>query len=162
MVKRVKEIKSEEYDLDSIKEVSLYMPEKERQKYLVDKVKTILDKYTHIIERYRPKTVKDFVASATLGPAGYTLWKLPPDIHKKVNELLKYAAAISSKTKPEVGAALGITYFISQAMYGIKTKSGKHVISGLTGIGHSAKKLKIKGLEKLTTSTLGDLASQPA
>ncbi len=149
-----------EYDLDSIKEISLYMPDKDKQKYLVGKVQKILEDYKHIIEEYRPKTVKDFVAQATLGPAGYVLWKLPPDVHKKVNELLKYATAISTKAKPEISMALGITYFISQVLYGLKTKSGKHVVSGLAGIGHSAKKMKIAGLEKLASSTLDDMAAQ--
>jgi hypothetical protein len=151
-----------EYDLDSIKEISLYMPDKKQQKYLVGKVRKILEDYKHIVEEYRPKTVKEFVLQAALGPQGYLLWKLPPDVHKKVNELLKYASGISAKFQPEVGMAVGLGYFISQVMYGIKTKSGKHLISGLTGIGHSAKKMKIRGLEELASSTLGDMASAKA
>ncbi len=64
----------------------------------------------------------------------YYLWKLPPHIHEYFNSALKYATSVLSRTDPEAALATGVFYGISQAIYGIKTRSGKHLMSGLVRI----------------------------
>jgi len=84
----------------------------------------------------------------TASPASYFLWKMPPETHKKFNDLLGYALVIFGK-EPRTAAVLGVTDGVSQAVYGIKTmrdssarksESGKHVMSGLTKIVDHAEK----------------------
>lgn len=85
--------------------------------------------------RYSPDR---FYEKVWLGysPATYLLWKLPPETHRKLNEVLRYANTVAAKN-PTALAVTGTITGISHVLYGLKNKgrdSGKHVASGLAKI----------------------------
>lgn len=88
----------------------------------------------------KPQNVGEAIASVLL-PTPYQIWKLPPEVHKKMNDILGVAADIAFAAGPEAEAAVGLAYGISQAIYGFKTQSGKHAGAGLVGIAEGIKRL---------------------
>lgn len=132
------------------KPAHLYIPEGEEAK------SGFLEKVRGYWDEYKPKSAFGY-AAAVVFPTPYFLWKLPADLHGYLNDILKGATAISARAgQPEVAAATGITYAISQAVYGLKTKSGKHVMSGLEGIVANTKKMDLSALSKADAKVVKD------
>ena len=53
------------------------------------------------------------------------------------NKLLEYATGVASVCgPPQAKLATGLSYAISEAVYGLKSSSGKRTASGLVGIIH--------------------------
>lgn len=94
--------------------------------------KTFFGKMRNFWDIYRPRNAIDAI-NLGMSPAAYYLAKLPPPIHKTLNDILKYSTQIITGINPEVGAATGITYGLSEILYGLKTQSGKRLLSGLVG-----------------------------
>jgi hypothetical protein len=104
-------------------------------------------------EYARPKSVLDYVARIVV--PGYSLWILPNEMHEYLNKALFYATKISGVAgQEEIALGTGIAYAVSQTIYGLKNKSGKHVMSGLVGIIFQSKKLD---RSKLTDENKSDL-----
>lgn len=111
----------------------IYMPQEERKRDFLDRVKNYW-------AESKPKSAFDYskylakTNPALSGPIQiYELWKLPIDAHEDLNYILSRAYELSA-VHPEARLATGVAYAISQTIYGIKTKSGKHILSGLQGI----------------------------
>ena len=124
-------------DLPEQKEHVLYMPDatKEENRGLWEKVKDYA-------EQMKPKDFRDwmYLSNPTFHPA-YVIWKLPSEMHEYLNKLLKYATEISAVVAPEATPELGLAYGVSQVVYGIKTRSGKHTGAGLTRLVSDLKKV---------------------
>jgi hypothetical protein len=134
----------------------LYVPEDEEAR------EQFSEKSRGYWDTYRPKSAFDY-ATYAVSPAGYMLWKMPPETHSKVNSVLGGAAGICTLLLPVPGVGeaagigalvTGILYAISQTVYGIKTKSGKHVTSGLEGIVANTKKIDLANLTKDDAKTV--------
>jgi hypothetical protein len=120
-------------DMPSPEESKLYMQNGgSAMKGLMEKVKGYWN-------QMKPNNVQEAVASVVI-PTPYYLWKLPPDVHKTMNDILGAATDIAAKVNPEVGIATGLAYGISQVIYGLKTGSGKHTGAGLVGIAEHIKR----------------------
>ena len=103
--------------------------------------KTFLDHVGRYWNEYKPRNVFEYAGLVT-NPAAYALWRMPNETHQYLNKALQYATKVSALTgQEEIALATGITYAISQAVYGLKNKSAKHVMSGLVGIISNAKKI---------------------
>jgi hypothetical protein len=115
---------------DMPKETHLYMPpQEEREKFL--------DSVQDYWEEIKPRSAFDYAKYAALSTmpgamSVYMLWKMPPRLHEDMNYVLS--------------SATGIAYAVSQAVYGIKIKSGHHVLSGLQGI--------VTGMKKVDKSSM--------
>jgi hypothetical protein len=135
------------------------LPSKPARLYIPEDGETrsgFLEKIRGYWDEYKPKSAFGY-AAAVVFPTPYFLWKLPSDLHGYLNDILKGASAISMRAgQPEVAAATGITYAISQAVYGLKTKSGKHVLSGLEGIVTNTKKINLSTLSKADAKVVKD------
>ena len=81
----------------------------------------------------KPKSAFEYAAYAA-NPSAYLLWKMPKETHAKLNTLLGTLAPLSEALGPEAVVGVGIAYAISQVIYGLKTRSGKHLLSGLEGV----------------------------
>jgi hypothetical protein len=116
-------------------------------------------------EAMKPKTVRDVQVMALPFPSlqiPYYLWKLPPEMHRYLNTALECATSVLARKDPEAALATGVFYGLSQAMYGIKTKSGKHLMSGLVGILTHLKKLpETKEFSKRAMQSLKNYFSKP-
>jgi hypothetical protein len=124
-------------DMPAAEDISLYMPKGSRV------VKGMLERMRTYWNTIKPRNVPEAVAAVVM-PAPYHLWKLPVEVHEKLNDILGVAAGIATVAQPEVGLATGIAYGISQVIYGLKTGSGKHTGSGLMGIVEHVKKLDLE------------------
>jgi len=127
-------------DLPDQEQHELYMPNKHKEH------KKLWEKMEDFSDKQRPKNWKDWTTMVVF-PHGYTLWKLPPKVHHYVNKVLGYATEALAPIQPEAALGTGIAYGISQVVYGIKTKSGKHVGSGIGGLVENLKKADIKELK---------------
>jgi len=130
---------------DMPKETHLYMPpQEEREKFL--------DSVQDYWEEIKPRSAFDYAKYAALSTmpgamSVYMLWKMPPRLHEDMNYVLSSATGISAALgQEEVALATGIAYAVSQAVYGIKIKSGHHVLSGLQGI--------VTGMKKVDKSSM--------
>ncbi|MBM3234110.1 hypothetical protein FJZ19_03375 [Candidatus Pacearchaeota archaeon] len=138
---------------DLPEETHLYMPPQEEREGFLDSVKDYWDEI-------KPKDAFGYAKYAALStmPAAmsaYMLWKLPPRLHEDMNYVLSSATGISAAIgQEEVALATGIAYAVSQAVYGIKIKSGHHVLSGLQGIVTGMKKVDKSGMNKADKTRL--------
>jgi len=118
-------------------------PEEETQLYMSKGGKAVQDligKVKDYWNQIKPNNVQEAVAYLTM-PAPYYLWKMPVEVHRRVNDILDIATGIAAAVNPEMGLGLGISHSVSQVIYGLKTGSGKHTGSGLVGIVEHVKKL---------------------
>ena len=141
----------------------LYLPKmpEEEHEYFLDRIRRYWNEF-------KPRSVKEYVTRVVLPE--YALWKMPNQTHEDFNYLLRRATELSSAVgQEEVALATGLTYAVSQTIYGLKNRSGKHVLSGLQGIITHGKKINSASLndpdrEKLTQTVgsaeklLGDLS----
>lgn len=107
--------------------------------------KDFFGKIKNFWDIYKPRSAVD-VVNFTMSPPAYYLWKLPEPIHRTLNDVLGYSTHILTELNPELGVATGITYGLSETIYGLKTKSGKRMLSGLIG---SLTHMKQLGDEKI-------------
>lgn len=121
------------YTLDDLNEddgKELYMPHG-------DEAQEHYGKIRKAYETLKPRSAFDFAFALAPGSSIlYTLYKLKPETHKKVNHVLKNVCEFSTVLGPEAPAVTGLMYGVSQVIYGMKTKSGKHVGAGISGIAH--------------------------
>lgn len=117
---------------------------------------TLLEQSRDYWKNLKPKSAKE-AAAAIVSPGVYSLWKLPPELHEYVNTTLKYATEILAETQPEAAVATGIVYGISEIMYGIKTGSGKRLISGLAGTLHHMENSNHEEAREFSRNTFSSL-----
>lgn len=129
--------------LDGKDSVEVYAPE--RAEYRTG----ILDKAREYWKALEPKGAIERIYRLT-SPGSYFLWKLPPELHEKLNDVLSYSLPIIARAGP-AGIAAGLTYAVSEMMYGLKTKSLKRVVSGLVGAVTHIKKLPVTGKSERVT-----------
>mgnify|MGYP001559584807 CR=1 FL=1 len=107
---------------------------------------SFFEKCRNYWESMHPKSALEY-SYAISSPAGYILWRMPPEMHETLNKVLSYSSLALSRLHPIAGLASGIVYGLSEIVYGIKTRSGKSLVSGLVG---SLTHLKKIGEPKLT------------
>jgi hypothetical protein len=95
---------------------------------------TYLEDYWNAMKPHSMREAQLMALSFPTAQIPYYLWKLPPEMHQYLNTALGYATSILARTQPEAALATGVFYGLSQAIYGIKTKSGKDLVSGLVGL----------------------------
>lgn len=143
-----KKVKALMKDLPDLSEQTLYLPNGTNPEN-----KKIWDKIYEYNKSMEPKDLKEKISQVAF-PSAYYMWKMPIEMHEYVNKVLEYATKILRFVQPELGVATGITYSISQAVYGIKTNSGKHTASGLKNLVYNMRNvpkntLTKAGLEKI-------------
>jgi hypothetical protein len=130
---------------DLPKETHLYMPPQEEREGFLDSVRD----YWEAIKPINAFDYAKYAALSTMPAAmsAYMLWKMPPRLHEDMNYMLSAATGVSAVLgQEEIAVATGIAYAVSQAVYGIKIKSGHHVLSGLQGI--------VTGMKKVDKSSM--------
>jgi hypothetical protein len=84
-------------------------------------------------DRLKSNNLKDFAISAVGGPGAYLLWRLPLRWHKGLNKALDGLVDASALLgRKDATLALGIASGVSKTLYGLKSKSGKYVVEGMT------------------------------
>lgn len=131
------------------------LEEKERKLYLSDNA-TSINSFQKYWEEMKPRSAVQTIYALS-NPGIYTLWKLPTHLHDSFNKTLSYATYILSRTQPEAAIATGLFYGVSEAIYGIKTKSGKHFMSGLVGLLTHMKNLPEEKIRNFSEKTLNYL-----
>ena len=96
----------------------------------------IKDYWFNLMNKAGPITASA-LRGAPGGEINYLLWKMPPRLHAVVNRVLDYTSIVLRKYQPEGAVYTGLLSGASRLIYGIKTRSGKDVVSGLVGsLGH--------------------------
>ncbi|MEK6927276.1 MAG: hypothetical protein AABX11_02485 [Nanoarchaeota archaeon] len=133
-------------DIPSVTPEHLYVPTLSSRNNIIEKV-------AEYWNSARPKSAFDYVVAATSTVPGLSgasslvrMWKMPENEHAKLNNLLASAYALS-KVHPVAQTVTGLTYAVSQAIYGLKTGQGAHILSGLKGILTHTDKMAVGGLQ---------------